>query len=1001
MKTIRGCCQLIIILSLLIKPAFGQDLSVKIEDRSIPAELQLPDSLLGIRAYEEANLAIDQVIDQIHEEADMHLLIAALELKARIIRRVDAKGWEASIPIINRAVALARENLETEDILLARVYQTQARAYHFSREYFTARAAIDTSMMLYQLATSTDSSLYESIIDFKYYTYYYSDGSKDTLLKYVNQRYQRELRKMDRDPEEILYIMQDFPDMYADIGDFEKALTYAIQGYKYAEENKESILKSSDGFETYANTFKNLMDVLLSRRDYEEALKMGQRILEAMEENNIQVSDYVEYYGVLANIGRAYSQMSRYEEAFVFFNQALDIDTRSPSNAIFYARMKLFIGDCLINLSRTEEGELAFREGLEILKENIERPSPAFHVSYDAFGDYYSDVQAYKKALLHYDSALMNSMPNNSNQWYEFPQDSTQDLGLDQILTIANKASLFDKIQNDSISSSVLYKYGLSYAEQLHRTLLSRRQEFEASEGKLFLSERFRFIYESALNFAYKLYQENPDQDYFLEALKFSRRSKSILFLEQANEYEKVSNNIIDSDLKASFNSYKKNLDQLEGVFYRLIDDDVTSDSIIVLNDSLVSLRMNLGAVLDTIEQELNAVNWEGLDKIFDQGLERIETEKGTIKYEFFYGTHHVYVLTIGPNANHFYRLAIKGEFESKLEQVINYVSRPPILETFYEDQNKFALDAQYLYEKLIAPGIQESMGVEKIVIIPDQFLSRLPFEALVSSYDEEMGLSSEDYLINRFDVRYELSSLLADENSAKATKNSVLGLGFASTQSSSNYGNLPGTEREINFLKASYQGTFINSATKDQFLNLSRDYDIIHLAVHGKSDSINKYESSLVFSSGRDNELKTSDLYLAGLNARLAILSACESGVGMLNKGEGTFSIARGFSLSGVPSVVMSLWKVNDGVTAKLMEQMYENFIDEGYPINKALEYSKRNFLNQADSYFSHPFYWASFIHLGEDVSFDEHSQKSYFLWAGFLLLAMVILLLSKKKRI
>jgi len=977
----------------------AQESQLKAADQYPPFELSMADSLFEARAFEQANSELEQAIAIFRNADDKRLLIAALELKARNYRRLPGKDYPDAFPFIEEAASLARQYLSTEDLLMARVYFTLAQFNYRTYGFFDARALMDTTLELYKGASTIDGELYDDIVDYKYYTYSYSNGSTDTLLTYVNLRYQKELDKKERNESEILYILQDFPDMYIDIGDYERALTYAIQGFRYAQENKEEILGEYDGFEVYANSFKNLMDVLLYRKDYEEALKTGMRLLDAIEEEKISIEDYEEYYAVIGNIGLIYSRMENYDQALDYLERSLAIGTKEPIKAVFYGKMLFNIGNCLINTGKAAEGFEYYRNGLEILKREIAMPSTVLHQPFNDIGDYYFQSKELQQALLNYDSALFNSLPNNDKPWYEFPSDSAQDLSLDQITTVARKASLFNQVSIDSIDQEVLREYGLRYADNIHEILLRRRREFEATEGKLFLSEEFRFVYEAAIETAYQLYETKPSDDHFFEALKFARLSKSILFLEQSAEYEKVNNNIINQELKQSFSTYKKRLDQLEGVFYTLIDNNVTSDSIVSLNDSLLVLRANLASVLDTIGQELASANWSGFDKLFAENITQIDVAKGALQLEYFYGEQFIYLLASGNQKQFFQRIKRDDHFEKALIETLAYIVSPPTIGTFKEDQKDFGINAHFLYEQLLAPVLNEIDGIEKLVIIPDQYLSRLPFEVLLSSFDEEDN-GQLSFLIHKYAMRYELSSLKIAQQQAKTATKKVLGLGFSNDQSIAGFTRLPGTEKEINFLKASYEGTFINSASKDQFIDLSKDYDIIHLAVHGESDTLNKYDSRLIFSSGDERELKTSDLYLAGLNARLAILSACESGIGEVNKGEGTFSIARGFALSGVPSVVMSLWKVNDKVTSKLMESMYSSFIDEGKTINESLDEAKQNHLKNADMYFSHPFYWASFVHLGEDMHYEKDKEHYvvYGLLAALLLLSLVMI--KKRKR-
>ena len=541
--------------------------------------------------------------------------------------------------------------------------------------------------------------------------------------------------------------------------------------------------------------------------------------------------------------------------------------------------------------------------------------------AYNDFGDIFLLQENYNDALLNYDSALSYSLPMNEKPWFEFPEDSTQDLSIEQLSTIAKKISLFQNLDTDSIPRSDLLKYGLSYASNTHDFLIDRRQEFSASEGKLFLSEEFRSVYETAVSIAYNLYTESGDEAYILEGLKFFRLSKSILYLEQSAEYEKVNNNIIDQDLKRQFSTFKKSLDVLESGFYSLLDNSATSDSIVTINDSLGVVRSKLNAVLDTIDNELEAANWPAIDQLLAQDLKEIENRRGVAQIEYFFGEEYLYIIAFGNNKLSFNRIALDEKLNNDLINVLGNISSPPNLNTFKQDMERFSSSSFSLFEKLLEDELTTLGEVESIIIIPDQILSRLPFEVLITDYTANMGYDNMPFLMEQYTIRYQLSSLASSQPERSKVGSEILGLGYSSTQSRGGFDQLPGTEKEINFLKASYKGTFINSASKEQFLDLASNYDVLHLAVHGLSDTLNKYESKLIFSAGNEPELKTSDLYLAGLNARLAILSACESGVGAMNKGEGSFSIARGFAISGVPSLVMSLWNVPDNITSGLME--------------------------------------------------------------------------------
>ena len=119
--------------------------------------------------------------------------------------------------------------------------------------------------------------------------------------------------------------------------------------------------------------------------------------------------------------------------------------------------------------------------------------------------------------------------------------------------------------------------------------------------------------------------------------------------------------------------------------------------------------------------------------------------------------------------------------------------------------------------------------------------------------------------------------------------------------------------------------------ATKAAFLEIAGNYKILHLATHGKADDRIGDNSFLAFSQSASSPssrdwLYSRELYQLRLNADMVVLSACETGVGELQRGEGIISLARGFSYAGAKSVVQSLWNVDDRSTKDMMHYFYTN---------------------------------------------------------------------------
>jgi CHAT domain-containing protein len=148
--------------------------------------------------------------------------------------------------------------------------------------------------------------------------------------------------------------------------------------------------------------------------------------------------------------------------------------------------------------------------------------------------------------------------------------------------------------------------------------------------------------------------------------------------------------------------------------------------------------------------------------------------------------------------------------------------------------------------------------------------------------------------------------------------------------------------------------------------------------------------------SDNTSNLLYVNDLYNYQINADLVTLSACQTGFGKLQKGEGMLSLARGFNYAGVPSIVTTLWKINDQSTSEIMRSFYKNLSD-GLSKKEALRQAKLNYLSSNDDVFlRHPYYWSGIVLTGNTLPLNT---TNYDLWAICTLAAILLFWLIYKK--
>jgi CHAT domain-containing protein len=301
-------------------------------------------------------------------------------------------------------------------------------------------------------------------------------------------------------------------------------------------------------------------------------------------------------------------------------------------------------------------------------------------------------------------------------------------------------------------------------------------------------------------------------------------------------------------------------------------------------------------------------------------------------------------------------------------------------------DTKRFMEGSHTIYETLFAEidRVLTQKQISKLTIVPDGYLHYIPFEILIrKKSDHPHPYKDLDYLLKDYVIHYQYSAALAFESQAtKKTNSTERVLGFAPDFTAEGL-HLPegpqalsGSKQELENIAKIFSGTYFSAAdaTKEKFSKLSPDYQIIHLATHGILHDQHPALSKLIFNrgEGEDGNLYSYELYNMHLRAELVTLSACNTGFGRLQRGEGMQSIARAFMYAGCPNVVMSLWTASDQATASLMLNFYEE-IKNGLPKDEALRKAKLRYLKAADPLMANPYLWSSFIFVGNPEPIEQ----------------------------
>jgi CHAT domain-containing protein len=229
---------------------------------------------------------------------------------------------------------------------------------------------------------------------------------------------------------------------------------------------------------------------------------------------------------------------------------------------------------------------------------------------------------------------------------------------------------------------------------------------------------------------------------------------------------------------------------------------------------------------------------------------------------------------------------------------------------------------SQDLYRVLIEPALPHIRGKE-LIIVPHDVLHYLPFQALQSSDGK--------YLIENYPISYLSSASLMQftQEKRRAMGNNVLAFGNPDLGDRSR--DLDYAEQEAQEVQSAYPGASVyvrREATEERAKAFSPQNDIIHFASHAELNENDPLSSAILLTKGgnEDGRLEVREIFGMNLKANLVVLSACDTGLGQLSNGDELVGLTRAFIYAGTPSVIASLWQVDDVATAQLMSKFYKN---------------------------------------------------------------------------
>jgi len=775
---------------------------------------------------------------------------------------------------------------------------------------------------------------------------------------------------------------------YHGIGDYDLALEY----FKRALALQEKLSKRVPAEE--ASLHNNLGIAYADKGEFKLALEHHQKALR-LRQNEWPEENHPDVASSYTNLGIACKYAKDYERAIQNLQRGVGLFQKIYRGDHHYIVISLQnLG--LVFYEKGEHGRAIthFQTCLAMAHRLFGKHNPEIGVNYSALGMVYAKQHRYDEALAQYEKAAaalaLNSNPATP---YTNPpmKDILSEIYLLNLLDARGEALLASAEKSKNADRKLeLFQAALSSFEQGLALIDSMRISYKAEGSKFWVGEKHFSIYEKAVSTAFLLHESTKDSRWLRRAFTFSEMAKAGVLQRALQESRARRFAGIPDSLLARERELRIDLTRINTQLLQLSPAGADSLQRKELENDFFSRRREYDALLtffDSKYPQYYALKYQ-IQPVMVEDLQNLLDDQ-TVAVEYFAGDSAIYLFAVAKDRFDAMQLHKDPNLKKHLTALLGAIKT-----SSYDD---YATNAFYFYQMLVAP-VAHTAKNKKLIVIPDGVLNYIPFEALLtnakSANGDAMDYRTLPYLLREHAVSYVYSaSLLRQAVAPKSgqTNSTLLALApvfpngipnksgaaqmWNATATSNTHnalkGYLPETREEVEGIAALFRrnrsfferwfsltGTKIlmESAASERNLksqNLGH-FRFIHFATHGLINEEVPDLSGVLFLddslSGEDGVLHLSEIYNLALDAELVVVSACESGVGKLSRGEGLLGLSRGFLYAGAKNLLVSLWQVNDASTARLMHEFYAGIL-AGQSRAEALRQAKLHLIQSETS--------------------------------------------------
>jgi CHAT domain-containing protein/tetratricopeptide (TPR) repeat protein len=679
---------------------------------------------------------------------------------------------------------------------------------------------------------------------------------------------------------------------------------------------------------------------------YEKALAIYQRI---------HGNDHAKIAIANTNIGFVYRSLEFFGDAINNFESALSIWEKiypgsHPTKAFIYFNL----GQTYLRMKNDKAAGEYYQKALTMYRQSYGNKHPGIATVLNAIGNLKLSSGHFDESIEYFQHALISNVSdfNESNENYN-PGLQNYYSGNTLLFSLLNKAEALEARHFGKSLKFDEFKLALKTLLLCDSLINELRQQITNESDKILLGAIATDVYAAGVRIMYEAAQVAASKKTWSEwAFYFAEKSKSAVLLEAISD----SNAKSFSGIPVTLLEEEKNLKAEIAMLAQKLSLKPTDSEEKYLREMHFKLNRKYENFVRELEAKFPAyynLKFNVYTPSIHSLQKRLNESTAIISYFIDEKNNRLYIFEILHKSFKTTSRSIPADFERNLNALRNSLT--------YNEFETYKRAAEKLSDVLLPAKIPSA--VKNLVLIPTGRLSIIPFETLFhKKIKKENSYETFPYLVKKLSVRYEFSAAIFLCAPVSFDRDGLTAL--------------PGSESEVKEISNLFTSKNLHNkilthqeaeekAVKHGDL---KNFRYVHFATHGVVDESSPELSRIYLhtsSTEEDGNLYAGEIYNLELNANLVTLSACQTGLGKISKGEGVIGLSRALVYAGSENIIVSFWSVADQSTAGLMKNFYKYALSSSFlDFGAALRQAKLNLMQE--SAYASPYYWAPFILIG-----------------------------------